>query len=216
MALLNFIRRHRLLAILVFLFVLVVLFYHPILVGIGQFLVVNQELRESDLIHPLGWSRTERVDYAAQLYQKGWGDRLYFTGNDESLPFSLDDYGELVTRYVQRAGVPSSAILTGPSTVSTYAEALAFSRLLERREDLSSALVVSSPFHMRRTRMSYRSVAPEGKRLTFVHVPWDQSENTREWWRDEDSAAMVISEYVKLVYYFFKYQLPDLRFLKLG
>ncbi|MFP4647425.1 MAG: hypothetical protein ACLFN4_07370, partial [Candidatus Acetothermia bacterium] len=43
MALLNFIRRHRLLAILVFLFVLVILFYHPILVGIGQFLVVNQE-----------------------------------------------------------------------------------------------------------------------------------------------------------------------------
>lgn len=186
---------------------IVFLFRYEILIGIGQFLVIENPLEQAQIIQALGWTGTERIDHAIKLYKRGWGNKLYFTGNGEALPFAFNNFGEVATAYADSQGVPEESVISSPSTASTYEEAVALKRLIYQNHDIQSVIIVSSPFHMRRVRMIFRKVLPDKIKTIFHPVPWSESKYARRWWSTEDSTAMVINEYIKLVYYYFKYMI---------
>ena len=204
----SFMWRHKFLLFFALTVSLAILFHVQILTAIGHFLVIQQPLREVSLIQALGWDETERIDYAIALFSSGYGNKLYFAGNDETLPFSFNDYGKVVKEYAaDKFDLKEEVIITGPSTVSTYEEAISLKRLIYGKKGIKSVLVISSPYHMRRVKMIFNKVLSDEIDLTFRHVPWEKSDNVKNWWVDEDSSAFVITEYIKLVYYFFKYMI---------
>ena len=184
---------------------LLALFRVHLLMALGQFLVVKEVSPRVDLIHPLGWTGTARIDHAIRMYKEGHGDRLYLTGNTDNLQFSVQSYSELAYKYLSKFDIPRSAVFMGPSTSSTYEEVVGLRRLLFRHPDLGSVMAVSSPYHMRRIKLTLENVLPERVEKAYVPVPWEDSRFSRRWWAHEASAAMVITEYIKLAYYYFNY-----------
>ena len=51
----------------------------PILLAVGDFLVIQDRLQPADVIHVIS-GLDERTDYAIQLYKQGYGKTIFFTG----------------------------------------------------------------------------------------------------------------------------------------
>lgn len=196
------VKNHPIFLSLLLVFTLLFFFRVPILTSVGQFLVIQEPLEEVGVIHPLAGDK-ERILYGVSLYQQGYGELILFTGGDRS-PF--DPYMETIATYAQKQDIPQEAIRTAPAT-STFEESVALKRLTWQKSDVGKAMVVSSPFHMRRVKMIFNEVMPDDVELVFRHVPWKESAYKKRWWKTEDGILMVITEYIKLPYYIFKYVL---------
>lgn len=172
------------------------LIHEPLLLALGEFLVVREDqLQPADIIHVLG-GRIDRVDYAVELYHQGYARRLFLTGWDRN-------------RYQERAvagGVRPEDVTLGLSrSASTYAEAVELEQLLERDTAIESVIVVSSPYHMRRAQWSFNQVLGERARLQFWPEPFERSSSSRRWWTDAESRRWVLIEYLKILSYYVWY-----------
>lgn len=177
--------------------------------AIGDFLVVQDKLQPADVIHVIS-GPDHRTDYGVQLYLRGYGKQLFFTGG-----WCSEIQGDHAERARMRAlaqGVPESAIVTdGVHVTSTYSEALRLQEFVAKRSasqaPITSVIVVSDPHHMRRARWTYRHVLGDGIEVQVAPVPFEQGPYQRRWWTDDLSKMMVRDEYLKLPYYWARYQL---------
>jgi len=153
--------------------------------GIGTFLVVdNGDSQPVDLIHILG-GQMERLDYGIELYEAGISPRLFITGG-------IDD----VLKYREYAldrGVHAEDIFPKESqALTTYEEALALKQFLDQEQAIHSVMVVSSPYHMRRSQLIFEWLLGNRVKLQFRPVPFERSGHQRRWWADPGSRQSVI------------------------
>lgn len=178
----------------------------PLLLAAGDFLVVQDQLEPAAVIHVID-GPLERVDYAIQLYQQGYGQVLFFTGDWTPALNTTDAL--FFKQYALARGVPAEHILLDDGPInSTYSEAVRLRQFLETHPlPVESVLVVSDPHHMRRAAWTYRQVF-EGQplKLLMAPVPFSLSRHHRRWWTDPLSRRMVESEYLKLGFYYLRYQ----------
>ncbi|HEV2132275.1 MAG TPA: YdcF family protein [Longimicrobiaceae bacterium] len=122
----------------------------------------RDEARPADTIVVLGAAQYDgrpspvlraRLDHAIALYRQGLAPTLILTGGVGV----GDTVSEAVVghRYITRAGVPSSAILTERSGLRSVESLGAAAQLMQSR-GLQSAILVSDPFHMLRLRLLAR------------------------------------------------------------
>lgn len=178
----------------------------PILLAIGDFLVVQNELQPADVIHVIS-GPDYRTDYAIQLYRQGHANQIFFTGGWCS--FHNYYHGEHGKERALEQGVPPEAIAIDDSQVtSTYAEAVLLKEFIARSQvSVRSVIVVSDAFHMRRARWTYRRVLADQFSIQMAPVPFELSPYHRRWWTDQVSREYVKNEYLKTVYYYARYQL---------
>ena len=177
-----------------------------ILLKIGDFLVVEDELQKSDIIHVIA-GLDYRAEYAIELYQRGFGDQLFFTGGwCETHQFY---HGQHARDLALQYGIPSETIVYDDSRVtSTYSEVERLREYIALSPSLArSVIVVSDPHHMRRARWTYREVLGKDIKIFMAPVPFEQTPYQRRWWEDEKSTRLVKDEYVKMIYYFARYKL---------
>ena len=177
----------------------------PILVSMGSFLVVQDELVSADVIHEIS-GLDDRTDYAIQLYQEGYGKKLFFTvGWCDKIQGNHAKRGE---ERAENQGVPPSAsAIDGSEVTSTYSEALRLREFISAsNEPVRSVIVVSDPYHMRRARWTYRRVLGKDVQVQMAPVPDGLFPCRERWWTDEDSRKYVEEEYVKLLYYYARYK----------
>jgi uncharacterized SAM-binding protein YcdF (DUF218 family) len=177
-----------------------------ILLAIGDFLVVQDELRPADVIHVIA-GPDDRTDYAVELYRQGYGKQIFFTGG-----WCIENsyyHGQHGREHALEHGVPPEAIATDETQVtSTYAEVVRLKEFITHSQSpVRSVIVVSDPFHMRRARWTYRHVLGDQVRIQMAPVPFGLSSYQRRWWTDEASRQYVWKEYLKLAYYYVRYQL---------
>lgn len=182
-----------------------------ILLGIGDYLVVRDQIKPADVIHVIA-GEDYRTEYAIQLYQQGYGRRLFFTGG--WCQFHHYDHGAHGRALALAHGVPPEAIIIDDAAVtSTYAEAVRLEAWIasasERApgERVRSVIVVSDAHHMRRARWTARRVLGRSVSVQMAPVPFERTHYRRDWWEDEGSRRLVKDEYLKLVYYHARYQL---------
>jgi uncharacterized SAM-binding protein YcdF (DUF218 family) len=180
--------------------------HEPILLAIGDFLVVRDELQPADVIHVIS-GPDDRTDYAIQLYQQGYARQIFFTGGWCS--FHNYYHGQHGRERALEQGVPPEAIAIDDSVVtSTYAEVVQLNDFITHSQiPVRSVIVVSDPHHMRRARWTYRQVLGDQVRIRMAPVPFDRSPYQRRWWTDEGSRGYVKSEYLKIAYYYARYRL---------
>jgi uncharacterized SAM-binding protein YcdF (DUF218 family) len=107
-----------------------------------------------------------RLDHAIDLHRQGLAPFLIVTGGIGRRD-SVSE-GEVARRYVERAGIPPSAVLVEGKGI-TSAESIMAAAELMRDGGLSTAIVVSDAYHMLRVQIlarragirPYRSPAPE-------------------------------------------------------
>lgn len=145
-----------------------------------------------------------RVVYAAELFRDGLAPQVILTverrGRERE---KLDELGipfprmENVYRDVLlKLGVPGDAIRTvGHELASTAAEALALKAAVKPGTTL---LIVTSPYHTRRSRMVFEEHFPAAT-IRVVSDPKDSF--PRKWWTDQDAARNTLLEFTKTAFF---------------
>lgn len=166
-------------------------FYLP---GIGRYLATADAPEQADALIVLSGDRGERMEYAFSLYQAGLADLLIVTGGPLYADLSEAD---LLRRHAVHLGVPAEKIIMETKAVNTYQNALYTRKLMELYR-LESAMVISSPYHMRRVRLMFNEVYRDsGIRLVYVPVA-DSWFDPERWWETSKGRRLVLSEYAKL------------------
>ena len=181
-------------------------FRKPIALAAGDFLMTRDELQPADVIHVIA-GEDYRTDYAIQLYQQDYGKQLFFTGG--WCTYHNFYHGQHSRQLAMKQGVPEEVIAIDESQVmSTYEEAVRLKEFIAQNPDpIRSVIVVSDPYHMRRARWTYRHVLGAEVRVQMAPVPFDLTPYQQRWWTDDASRRYVRDEYLKIVYYYARYQL---------
>jgi uncharacterized SAM-binding protein YcdF (DUF218 family) len=145
-----------------------------------------------------------RAFQAADLYQRGYAKEVYITvPRPDRYATLLAEHGialprseDLFLRVLLERGVPAAAIHTlGRNLPSTRAEAETVRAELAGSPKL---LVVTSPYHIRRTRMIFTDALP-GRELRFVSSRYEPY--PVRWWTDQTTAGDVMNELAKTLFY---------------
>ena len=68
-----------------------------------------------------------------------------------------------------------------------------------------SVILVTSDLHSRRSRFTFRKALDgTGVKLSMAPIP-DLKYGAQDWWHSEDGIIGLQNEYIKLLYYYYKY-----------
>jgi uncharacterized SAM-binding protein YcdF (DUF218 family) len=187
----------------------------PLLAWVAaKLLIVRSELTPADAIVVLSGSSTyrERADWAANLYRDGRAPIVILT--DDKLISGWDRteernpyFYELTAKELEKRGVPAERIqvVTEPA-LGTYYESLNV-REYATSHKLERLLVVTSAYHSRRAFWSMRHACARTNIEIGISAPppgW-QTPSPWTWWLHRWGWRVVAGEYVKMIYYRWRY-----------
>jgi len=201
-----------LLACTIALFILFFIYRNSILAGIGNFLTVAESAAvtpSNQTFFVLGGNGFERGKGAALLSQEFPTAQFVCTGGGDTLNemralglnFTSSD---LTRKCMIEQGVDSLRVTELGKATSTYEESeeiLAYCI----NNNLKEISVVSSDFHLHRMSMVFGKKFNE-KAIT-VHFFGTETKDfkAQSWWTFEAGLITTFNEYIKIVYYVFKY-----------
>jgi uncharacterized SAM-binding protein YcdF (DUF218 family) len=165
---------------------------------------VGERPQRADFVMVLNGGEGTRPFAAAALVKAGWAQKVLVAEVAPSPSVSdliLPPYHEINRRVLIKRGVPAEDIVLLPGqAATTHDEANALAAFLENHPS-ALVLVVTDNYHTRRSRWAFaRALADKARQVSFV------SANTEEfhgdsWWKDELGFVIILSEYLKLVFY---------------
>jgi len=174
-------------------------------------LVVDADLSSADAIVVLSGSSAyvERTRKAAELYREGRAPLVWLTddhtrGGWSSALQRNPYFVERATEELIKSGVPAERIRIVPGVASSTRDESLIVRGYASAQGVRSVLVVTSAYHSRRALRSLRqSFAGTGTTIGLHAVP---ASSNAFWWLHPEGWRSVAGEYVKLIYYWFKYR----------
>ena len=161
--------------------------------NLGNFLAVSEDPVKSDVIIVLAGDTGDRTAYAIKLLKEGYADKLLFTGCVVSTG--------VMKRQALEAGLSEDSLILEDNSESTY-ENVVNSKALMLEYGYQSAIVVTSDYHMRRSRLVFKKAF----RDTDIRLVYCSAANgdftPAKWWTNGYGFKLVLSEYVKLAGYF--------------
>ena len=170
----------------------------------GEWLSAADQPQKADAIVVLGGGYA-RPFQAADLYRQGLARKIYVSAPArEDQHRLLDEAGiafpreeEVVRQVLLKKGVPASAIeYLGKDLISTAAEARAARDLFA--QGAPRLLVVTSPYHLRRARMTFSDALPAAD-IRVIATGYDPL--PQAWWKDQSAARNVLLELAKITFY---------------
>jgi uncharacterized SAM-binding protein YcdF (DUF218 family) len=143
-----------------------------------------------------GDEQMARFQEGLSLYQRGIGRYLVFSGAAYDNGTSNADV--MRTLAVER-GVPERAILEEPLGEDTWGNAI-FTRQVLEAHHLTSAILVTSPYHARRAKLTF-DAAYRGSGIQLrVHAAPDSEWRKLSWWQQPETRRLTFTELQKLAY----------------
>ena len=197
-------------ALLLLLLVLAFGFRARLLAGIGNFLVIRDKLEAADIIFLLNGDPTVRPNQAAKLVSQGWSSKVVIARAEDSQGVQFGAYPNVTDSNIiilGKLGIPDTQIveLRPPGGVrSTNDEAKALLQY-SQENPVHSVIIVTSDLHSRRARYIFQKVlAGSQLKVSMAPIP-DRKYGAENWWRSEDGIIGCQNEYIKLLYYYYKY-----------
>lgn len=164
---------------------------------LGYALVINDPLQKADVIIVLGGGNGDRERTGARLYKEGYAPLVATTGEPLKIP-TIDDtpLAKFSADYLVRLGVPETAILQFPQSTSTCDDARFTQTSLPA--GTKRIIVVSDPFHTRRSHMIFNGRFKNQVEVIMVAASPSWFDPSR-WWMRENHIIAVGSEYLKLI-----------------
>jgi uncharacterized SAM-binding protein YcdF (DUF218 family) len=169
-----------------------------VLLGPGFLLDAPQPApaRSDAIVVISGDEQMARFAEGVNLYQQGFGRYLVFSGaafdNGTSNADVMHDLA------VQR-GVPESAILEEPLGEDTWGNAVYTRQVLEQH-GLESAILVTSPYHLRRAQVTFDAAYSGSGIQLMVHAAPDSQWRKQSWWQQPETRRLTFTELQKLAY----------------
>ena len=176
----------------------VVLLLAVALIGPGLILDTPQPApRASDAIVVIsGDEQLARFQEGLDLYRRGFGRYIVFSGAAYDNGVSNAD---VMRRLAVDQGVPDSAILEEPLGEDTWGNAVYTREILEQH-DLHSAILVTSPYHARRAKLSFDAAYAGSGIQLIVHAAPDSQWRKLSWWQQAETRRLTFTELQKLAY----------------
>lgn len=139
-------------------------------IELWDWLAINDEPTESDLIFTFGGAVVALAEKSAELYHKGLGDLVIVTGNTGTFgnPEWKEPCADIFEKYLISHSVPTESILVQNKSMNTLEDVTFTKELLATsKSSFSSAIIVSRPVHQRRSSATFQKQFPQ-VRLTNV------------------------------------------------
>lgn len=188
-------KRSKKLGLIVVLVVVIIV----LILNAGRFLVVKDSIHRSDAIIVLSGDKGERIEKAAELYKKGYGKYFIISGG---IVYNHITMAQLMKKHAMELGVPQKAIILEDRANSTYENAH-FTKAILKQLPIHSAIVVTSNFHLKRTRMIFNRQFKDTDLKLYYAGAKDRYFNEAKWWSNNKSIMITITEYIKMVGYAF-------------
>lgn len=205
-------RKHKLtFAVILFLTALLpgLIVYAPL------YLACSDAPRKSDaVVLFIGPGLEARLNEARELARDGYARYLVIPAYGETLQISTNGMREITSKvFLMKSETFTARKATYYKKYfeDTHVEALEAKRMMDEH-GLHSAILVSSPYHMRRIRHISNTVFNNGfYTLTFVPTRFQASFTVADW-LNKERRKIIVSEYVKmewfLIYGAFSWQTP--------
>lgn len=187
----------------------VVLFYTPAFWWMAEPLRVSSAPRRADAIVVFaggagesgraGGGYQERVKQAVELYHQGYATHLVFSSG---FAFVFQE-AQVMKELAVSLGVPAEAVILESKAANTYENVRFVTQILESR-GWDKALLVSSPYHMRRALLVWRHVAPT---IAVTPTPVPSSQFYVHGSRDGatiEQMGGIVHEYAAIVSYWWR------------
>ncbi|WP_242986013.1 YdcF family protein [Oceanobacillus zhaokaii] len=137
-----------------------------------RFLIVNERPKKADVIIVLSGG-PGRLEKGAALFKEGNADQLMLTNSNDTWATAQEAI---------ELGIPEDKLILEERAISTHTNAIyALEKMKEQQ--LTSAIIISSDFHMRRVRYIFSKVYENtGIELTFVAAPYLKNDFLMEGW----------------------------------
>jgi uncharacterized SAM-binding protein YcdF (DUF218 family) len=153
--------------------------------------------RVSDAIVVIsGDEQMARFADGVNLYQQGFGRYLVFSGAAFDSGTSNAD---VMRRLAVEQGVPDRAILEEPQGEDTWGNAV-FTRQVLEEHGLRSAILVTSPYHLRRAQVTFDAAYAGSGIQLMVHAAPDSQWRKLSWWQQPETRRLTFTELQKLAY----------------
>lgn len=162
----------------------------PALQAVGVFLAPQDPLALADVVIAISGNNPERVRTAALLLRDGYARWLILSGGPPSMM--------QMERLAREFGVPEEQILTDAIATTTLGNAYGSGQVMISHR-LRSAILVTSPYHMRRAIILFRGVFAQRGLEVRAYPVQDSIFRSEGWWRRRRDREFVIQEYVKLL-----------------
>ena len=193
--------------ILVFVMLFVVLSYNYWLPSIASFLIVNDKIVPSDIIVVLSLDEN-RLKYAVKLLNNGYGKIVAASCGEEDFDYFniFVEADSAIKRYLLDLGVRNDQLQLITNVTSTYDEANRVKELVIQN-GYQTLIVVSNPFHLRRSKFIFSKVLNDLEvKLYFSGPPLEEFNMSVDgWWTREKEIVWIFEEYLKLILYWFRY-----------
>ena len=138
---------------------------------LSEWLARPDPLQPCPTLVVLNGEHPARADEAARLYHAGTGREIWLTDD----PGSADHVSDVGTRsnhaHLVARGVPAAAITVVPGVARGTRAELAVIAAALRQRALSCAVLITSPLHVRRVRVTWRGVADDSPRAIVHGAP---------------------------------------------
>lgn len=161
----------------------------------GRLLVLDEQPQKADVIIVLAGDRGMRTERGVQLWHEGYAPYVMVSGGSV---YHTTSIASLMMKHAIELGVPAKAIILEEEADSTYQNAL-YTKNLMKEYGFSSAIVVSSDYHMQRVRYVYQQVFKDTD-IKFIYcASQDSNFNSDHWWINNRSMMITINEYIKFM-----------------
>lgn len=201
-------RRRLIIAGIACLLVYLLMFHTPLLWLLASPLKLSQAPRPADVIVTFaggvgesgkaGEGYRERVAHSVNLYKKDFAKKMIFSSG---YVYVMQE-AEVMKALAVYLGVPDEDIILEEKASSAY-QNVKFTKDIMKKHGWDSALVVSSPYNMRRLAMVYNKIAPDIE-VTLTPVPTSgfYGEEKKVKWKHIRAIA---HEYIAIIYYWLKH-----------
>jgi len=181
----------------------------PILIKLGEYLIVEHKPEKADLIVCLGGEDAVKTLAAIDLYNKRLAPYI-FRGKEQDpdgfnhLKKKIKDYPssfDLFMQAVKGSGIPEQVILSSEDRVGSTIDEARLVRRVALERGVKSLIIVTSLIHSRRAWMTFKKVF-ENDDVKIISLPSHyQLFDPKDWWEKRRYTKEVIIEYQKLIYY---------------
>lgn len=181
-----------------------IIFVSTLYIGLraaAAYLIVADELVPVKAIVVLSGGTEPRMREALRLYEEGYGSIIILTETGGTLGDSDQLYSFDIRIQLMSNGVPSgNIIITEMQVSSTIDEAHAVRETLTNQQ-FPSAIIVTDPYHTRRTRMVFREAFADSPIEIYIRPAGSSWYNSRTWFLSAQGWQFTTLEYIKLIGY---------------
>lgn len=169
------------------------------LAGLWDYLAEEDGVKPAEVIVVMGGPGIARVEHAVEMYQKGVAPKIMFTGSHASyIPKPEQTEAEYYQSVALERGVKESDIIVEAEARNTPESAVNAATIFQQWDELpETIIIVTLPYHMRRSWLTMRAAADWNPEVVRQTVP--SAKFTREgYYHDFNGWSYIFTEYIKL------------------